>query len=204
MTFTITQLRSKLRLIRKEMIKGLGYEDFKYLHKKNRNELEALYEKYKKYDKDVKNISATTIQQAIKAKLARKKAERLIETRDLKQASRDLTKRLSLATQNAAILNARLPTNNLGYVAKNMRSKYNVNQNFEMPLIPFSTFDLFQPINKQRPLTAPNILPPLNYRSRLQNPTSSSIAKTNKPLGRIQVKPRPSSADRTFLKNKPL
>ena len=60
----------------------------------------------------------------------------------------------------------------------------------------------------QRAATAsPWPLPPIQFRERLQNndrPLTASNSGRTSGLGRVQVKPRPSTADRTFNKFSPL
>ena len=60
----------------------------------------------------------------------------------------------------------------------------------------------------QRAATAsPWPLPPIQFRERLQNnerPLTASNSGRTSGLGRVQVKPRPSSADRTYNKFSPL
>ena len=74
---SINELRTKLRKIRKQLADGVGYGDFKYLHRKTKPELEALLRKYEKIEN-----SANAIQRAVKNKKARNEAQRLLNIRD--------------------------------------------------------------------------------------------------------------------------
>jgi hypothetical protein len=245
---SINELRTKLRKIRKQLAEGVGYGDFKYLHKKKKPELEALLKKYEKFDN-----ASNVIQRAIKNKKARNEAQRLLNIRDERQIVRDLETRLSAVSrpQSApSILSANIGTS-ISKRRANIRSMY------DEPLTPFSTFNLFNapppsisevvpqqmfqqrsvaqgrvvPLPRvpktQRPQTAslralqlrerfnlsqraatasPWPLPPVQFRERLQNnerPLTSNSGRTSG-LGRVQVKPRPSSADRTYNKFSPL
>jgi hypothetical protein len=253
---SINELRTKLRKIRKQLAEGVGYGDFKYLHKKKKPELEALLKKYEKIDNSNTN-AANVIQRAVKNKKARNQAQRLLNIRDERQIVRDLENRLSAVSrpQSApSILSA-----NIGTSISKRRA--NIRNIYDEPLTPFSTFNLFNapnppppPINEiveeqmfkrrsvaqgrvvplprvpktQRPQTtslralqlrerfnlsqraataSPWPLPPVQFRERLQNnerPLTASNSGRTSGLGRVQVKPRPSSADRTFNKFSPL
>jgi len=246
---SINELRTKLRKIRKQLAEGVGYGDFKYLHRKTKPELEALLKKYEKFDN-----SANVIQRAVKNKKARNEAQRLLNIRDERQIVRDLENRLSAVSrpQSApSILSA-----NIGTSISKRRA--NIRNIYDEPLTPFSTFNLFNPPppvitqdvpeqmfkrrsvaegrvvplprvpKTQRPQTtslralqlrerfnlsqraataSPWPLPPVQFRERLQNnerPLTASNSGRTSGLGRVQVKPRPSSADRTFNKFSPL
>jgi hypothetical protein len=244
----VNELRSKLRKIRKTLAEGVGYGDFKYLHKKKKPELEELLRKYEKFDN-----SANVIQRAIKNRKARKEAQRLLNIRDERQIVRDLETRLSAVSRP---LSASRITN-IATSASKRRS--NIRNMYDEPLTPFSTFNLFnaplslplpppaisermfeqrgvaqgrvvplprvpktqrpqttslralqlrQRLNlAERPLTASPNLPAVQLRQRLQTgdrPLSSNNVGRTTALARVQVKPRPSSADRTFNKFSPL
>jgi|APGre2960657373_1045057.scaffolds.fasta_scaffold44828_2 hypothetical protein len=249
---SINELRTKLRKIRKQLAEGVGYGDFKYLHRKTKPELEALLKKYEKFDNSNAN-AANVIQRAVKNKKARNQAQRLLNIRDERQIVRDLENRLSAVSRPQSaptILSA-----NIGTSISKRRA--NIRNIYDEPLTPFSTFNLFNappfvvsqdvpeqmfqrrsvaegrvvPLPRvpktQRPQTtslralqlrerfnlsqraataSPWPLPPVQYRERLQNnerPFSASSGRKSG-LGRVQNKPRPSSADRTFNKFSPL
>ena len=240
----VNELRSKLRKIRKTLAEGVGYGDFKYLHKKKKPELEELLRKYEKLDN-----SANVIQRAIKNRKARKEAQRLLNIRDERQIVRDLETRLSAVSRPLSA--SRI--SNIATSASKRRS--NIRNMYDEPLTPFSTFNLFnaplpppaisermfeqrgvaqgrvvplprvpktqrpqttslralqlrQRLNlAERPLTASPNLPAVQLRQRLQTgdrPLSSNNVGRTTALARVQVKPRPSSADRTFNKFSPL
>jgi hypothetical protein len=88
---SIAQLRSQLRAIRKRIADKVGYQDFKYLHKLKRPELEALLKKYEKFETQV----VGTIQNAIRNKRARNTAENLLREREVAQNVRDLEMRIA-------------------------------------------------------------------------------------------------------------
>ena len=246
---SINELRTKLRKIRKQLADGVGYGDFKYLHRKTKPELEALLRKYEKIEN-----SANAIQRAVKNKKARNEAQRLLNIRDERQIVRDLETRLSAISRPQSaptILSA-----NIGSSASKRRAI--IRNIYDEPLTPFSTFNLFnapsvpsvslgvsdqmfkkrsvaegrvvplprvpktqrpqttslkalqlrQKLNlNERPLTASPNLPAVQLRQRLQTtdrPLTAGNSGRTSGLARIQVKPRPSSADRTFNKFSPL
>lgn len=172
----ISELRSKLREIRKKLAKNIGYLDFKYLHKMKRPELEALLKKYEKFD-----IQVNTIQQAIRNKRARNTANSLLNERDRLQVVRDIEQRLIEVQRPQS-----LPTiigRDIGLSASSKRSA--ISSMYEQPRL--------------------QILPPVQYRNRLYElaqPRPRSAGSL--PLSRIQDRPRPQSAGRTFNKFKPL
>lgn len=245
----VNELRKKLRQIRKQLADGVGYGDFKYLHKKKKPELEELLKKYEKYDK-----SANVIQSAIKNKRARNEAQRLLNKRDDRQILRDLEMRLSAINrpQTApAVITGNIATSS-------SRKRGSLSNMYDAPLTPFSTFQLFDapvpsvseivpdeqffkkrsvaqgrvvPLPRvpktQRPQTtslkalqlrqrlnlterastaSPN-LPALQLRQKLKTgdrPLSSNNIGRTSALQRVQVKPRPESASRTFNRFSPL
>lgn len=239
----VNELRKKLRQIRKQLADGVGYGDFKYLHKKKKPELEELLKKYEKYDK-----SANIIQRAIKNKRARNEAQRLLNKRDERQIVRDLEMRLSAVSrpQSASRIS------NIGTSASKKRQT--IRNLYDEPLTPFTTFNLFNspspaPITQRlfeqrtieqgrvvplprvpkaqrpqttslksiqlrqrlnladRPLTASPNLPALQLRQKLKagdRPLSASSIGRTSALERVQVKPRPESASRTFNRFSPL
>ena len=221
---SISQLRTQLRAIRKRIADKVGYQDFKYLHKMKRPELEELLKKYEKFETQV----VGTIQNAIRNKRARNEASQLLSNRDERQVLRDLETRLSAVSRPLSA-----SVSNVSSSAQKKRSA--ISNIYDAPLTPFSTFQLFSPTppnliqvlpeqmfqkrsvaqgrvvplsripKPQRPFTASPNLPPVNYRKRLEvkeRPLTASGRLSGLP--RVEVKPRPSSAERTFNKLKPL
>lgn len=133
----ISELRSKLREIRKKLAKNIGYLDFKYLHKMKRPELEALLKKYEKFETQV----VGTIQGAIRNKQARDEASKLLNKRDERQVLRDLEMRLSAINrpQSAPVV----ISGNIG--TSSSRKRGYLSNMYDAPLTPFSTFELFSP-----------------------------------------------------------
>lgn len=221
---SISQLRTQLRAIRKRIADKVGYQDFKYLHKMKRPELEALLKKYEKFETQV----VGTIQNAIRNKRARNEASQLLSNRDERQVLRDLELRLNAISRplSASVSN----------VSSSAQKKRNtIRDLYDAPLTPFSTFQLFSPTppnisqvlpeqmfqqrsvaqgrvvplsripKPQRPFTASPNLPAVNYRKRLEvkeRPLTASGRLSGLP--RVELKPRPSSSERTFNKLKPL
>lgn len=221
----ISEIRSKLREIRKRIADKVGYQDFKYLHKMKRPELEALLKKYEKFETQV----VGTIQSAIRNKRARNEASQLLSNRDERQVLRDLELRLNAISRP---LSASIKS-----VSTSAKNKRNTIRNlYDAPLTPLSTFELFSPTppnvsevipeqmfkrrsvaegrvvplprvpKPQRPFTASPNLASINYRKRLEErerPATASVSRVSA-LPNIQVNPRPSSASRTFNKFQPL
>lgn len=221
---SIGELRKQLRAIRKRIADKVGYQDFKYLHKMKRPELEELLKKYEKFETQV----VGTIQSAIRNKRARNEATQLLSNRDERQVLRDLELKLNAISRPLSA-----SVSNVASSAKKKRST--ISNLYDAPLTPFSTFQLFSPTpsnisqvlpeqmfqkrsvaqgrvvplprvpKPQRPFTASPNLPAVNYRKRLEikeRPLSSSGRLSGLP--RVEVKPRPSSAGRTFNKLSPL
>lgn len=187
----ISELRARLRAIRKRLADNIGYGDFKYLHKMKRPELEALLKKYEKFETNV-----GTIQQAIRNKRARNTASNLLNERDRLQVIRDIEQRLIEVQrpQSAPAIVGR----NVGLSASSKRSAIS---NMYQQSTPLFT-KVIDPKQYRE-------LPPVKYRNRLPPSTSTSLrplsaSVSSLSLPRVQTKPRPASAGRTYNKFQPL
>lgn len=192
---TIAQLRSKLRDIRKRLATNIGYLDFKYLHTMKRPQLEDLLKKYEKFETQV----VGTIQNAVRNRRARNEANQLLNSRDERQNVRDLENRLLAVSRP---LSASI--NNVSSSAKNKRNT--INQLYDTPLTPFSTFSLFnvpspiitEQMSKQgkRPATA---LPAVQYRKKLEQKILETRQRPLTALPPVQYRKKVNEKPLTFI-----
>jgi hypothetical protein len=187
------ELRSKLRAIRKRLAKNIGYEDFKYLHEMTRPQLEALIKKYENFEKN----TVGTIQNAIRNKRAKNEALSRLEKRDTQQNIRDLEARLAY-TPNIPLI--------VSDIASSIkRKKSNIRDLYEPALTPFSTFELFSAPVPQNQLFTRRNLPLPNVRVNTRPASASTLNRpTVSSLSRVDTRPRPESAGRTYNKYKPI
>lgn len=185
----ISELRSKLREIRKKLAKNIGYLDFKYLHKMKRPELEALLKKYEKFETQV----VGTIQGAIRNKQARDEASKLLNKRDERQVLRDLEMRLSAINRPQSA--PAVISGNIGTSASKKRQT--IRNLYDEPLTPFTTFNLFnsqspapitQRLFEQRSIEQGRVVP-LPRVPKTQRPQTTSLKS-------IQLRQRLNLADR--------
>lgn len=143
----ISNLRVKVGEIKKKIAKGIGIDDFKYIHSKSKQELINLINKYEKMNK-----GAITIQQAVKTKKAKEEARSLINKRDKRQIIRDLE--LKLAT-----IKKPQEEKKIAEISLSARKKREAIANlYEEEMKPITTFELFNPSLK--PIKPPTPKPP--------------------------------------------
>jgi len=187
------ELRSKLRDIRKRLAKNIGYGDFKYLHTMTRPQLEALLKKYEKFETEV----VGTLQNAIRNKRAKKEALSRLDKRDIQQNIRDLEARIAY-TPNVPLIVSDI-------ASSTKRKKSNIRDLYEPALTPFSTFELFSAPAPQNQLFIPRSLPLPNVRVNTRPASASTLNRsTVSSLSRVNTRPRPESAGRTYNKYKPI
>lgn len=221
----VAELRAMLRGIKKQLSKGLGIEDFKYLNTKKKPQLLELLAKYEKQNK-----GALTIQQAVRNKRAKKEALQEMSRRDKQQLKRDLELKLSLIQEpekKTSIADVSLSARNkrerlsklyqppvIPNTTSAKKKREAITKIYEAPLTPLTTFELFNapatvptppPIKRTTPVFRKRALEEFKY---LPTPVKFNMrpitAVPKKELLRVQDRPRPATAGRTYNKYKPL